>query len=47
MLGCVKWATGNYGHMLALFVIGGLMSLISNGTTVFTRPISKASCALY
>ncbi|HHW8678102.1 TPA: TcpD family membrane protein [Staphylococcus aureus] len=36
VIGCVKWATGKYGHMLVLFVVGGLMFLISKGPeTVF------------
>ncbi|HDP5859504.1 TcpD family membrane protein [Staphylococcus aureus] len=36
VIGCVKWAGGKYGHMIALFVIGGLMFLVSKGPeTVF------------
>ncbi|HDH6082998.1 TcpD family membrane protein [Staphylococcus agnetis] len=36
VIGCVKWATGKYGHMIALFVVGGLMFLVSKGPeTVF------------
>lgn len=36
VMGCVKWATGKYGHMVVMFVVGGLMFLISKGPeTVF------------
>ncbi|HEH3302738.1 hypothetical protein LHK36_07520 [Staphylococcus argenteus] len=34
VVGCVKWATGKYGHMIALFLIGSFMFLISKGPEV-------------
>lgn len=36
LIGCIKWATGKYGHMIALFIVGGLMFMVSKGPeTVF------------
>ena len=36
IVGIMQWAGGKYGRMVALFVVGGLMFLISKGPeTVF------------
>ncbi|WP_215388229.1 TcpD family membrane protein [Staphylococcus aureus] len=36
LIGCIKWATGKYGHMIPLFIVGGLMFMVSKGPeTVF------------
>ncbi|MCR0867614.1 TcpD family membrane protein [Staphylococcus aureus] len=40
VIGCVKWAGGKYGHMIALFVIGGLMFLVSKGPEVVFNALS-------
>ncbi|HDC3233510.1 TPA: hypothetical protein O7926_002789, partial [Staphylococcus aureus] len=31
VVGIVKWATGKYGRMIALFIVGGLLFLVSKG----------------
>ncbi|HDI1139503.1 TPA: hypothetical protein PJ858_000741 [Staphylococcus aureus] len=31
IIGIIHWATGKYGRMLALFIVGGLLFLVSKG----------------
>ncbi|ALN77505.1 MULTISPECIES: TcpD family membrane protein [Staphylococcus] len=36
IIGIIHWASGKYGRMIALFIVGGLLFLVSKGPeTVF------------
>ncbi|EOB9473051.1 TcpD family membrane protein [Staphylococcus aureus] len=40
IVGIVHWATGKYGRMIALFIVGGLLFLVSKGPEQVFNAIS-------
>ncbi|MFW3529090.1 TcpD family membrane protein [Staphylococcus caprae] len=41
VVGLIYWATGKYGRMVALLLVGGLMFLISSGPEVVFNALSS------